>query len=247
MKRIVLDTETTNTVENTTNDICTQISFLDTDSSLILNDYCKPVCYKEMTIEAMEKTGITPEFLEDKPEVQDTKSWKALNLLSSRKLLVIGHNIPFDIEVIKRTGINVDNITIIDTLKIARALNDAQGLIWDSCRLSYLKYKLKLYLKREEIDKRYSITETLSSHNSLNNILDCLALYEYFHNEYEELTDNELIDISNNPLELIYIPSGKNKGTRISDLDYNSLIWYRDNFYCLDTKYSCELELKKRG
>lgn len=246
MKRIVLDTETINTVENTNNDICTQISFLNVNNSLIINDYCKPDDYLDMSVEAMEKTNITPEFLEDKPKVQDTKAWKALNLLSSKDLIVIGHNIPFDLEVIKRTEINTDNIIYIDTLKIARALNDAQGLIWDSCRLSYLKYKLKLYLNREEIDKRYNITESLSSHNSLNDILDCLALYEYFIKEYS-LTENEMIEISNNPLELIYIPSGKNKGVKISDLDYNSLVWYKDNFYCSDTKYSCELELKKRG
>ena len=246
MKRIVLDTETINKIENTTNDICTQISFLDIDSSLILNDYCKPDDYLDMLVEAMEKTGITPEFLEDKPKVQDTKAWKCLNLLTTNELLVIGHNIAFDIEVIKRTGINVDNIIKIDTLKIARALNDAQGLIWDSCRLSYLKYKLKLYLNRDEIDKRYGITETLSSHNSLNDILDALALYKYFIKEYE-LTEQEMINISSNPLELIYIPSGKHKGIKISELDYNSLVWYKDNFYCSDTKYSCELELKKRG
>lgn len=246
MRTIILDTETTNTVENTSDDICTQISFLDTDSSLILNDYCKPNCYKEMTIEAMEKTGITPEFLEDKPKVQDTKSWKALNLLSSKDLIVIGHNIPFDLEVIKRTEINTNNIIYIDTLKIARALNDAQGLIWDSCRLSYLKYKLKLYLDREEIDKRYGIIESLSSHNSLNDILDCLSLYKYFIKEYG-LDEHEMINISNNPLELTYIGSGKHKGTKIVDLDYNSLVWYKDNFYCSDTKYSCESELKKRG
>lgn len=246
MIKIVLDTETINTVENTNNDICTQISFLNVDIYIIVNNYCKPDDYLDMTVEAMEKTGITPEFLSDKPKVQDTKAWKGLNLLTTNELIVIGHNIPFDIEVIKRTGINVDNIIKIDTLKISRALNDAQGLIWDSCRLSYLKYKLKLYLNREEIDKRYNITETLSSHNALNDILDCLALYEYFIKEYG-LTEEEMIDISNNPLELIYIPSGKHKGVKISDLDYNSLVWYKDNFYCSDTKYSCELELKKRG
>lgn len=237
MNKIVLDTETTNFIENTTEDICTQLSFLNIDNSIILNDYCKPITYKEFTVGSMEATGITPEFLEDKPKVQDTKSWKVLDAYSKQDLLVIGHNINFDIEVIKRTGINVDKMLLIDTLKIARYINDAEGLPWESCRLSHLKYQFRLDKIRPTIDAKYGITEKLNSHDSLNDILDCLALYKYFQQKYE-ISEEEAIEISNNKLELIYVPSGKHKGTRIVDLDSNSLNWYKNNFYCEDTVYT---------
>lgn len=259
MKKIlVLDTETIDTIENKNNgeDICTQLSFIDVNNKAIYDNYCKPALYKEMTVSAMEFTEITPEFLEDKPKVEETESYKMLKTIlsnSNDEIYVVGHNIDFDLEVIKRTGIDISNVKKICTLKLARYINDSLGLPLESCRLKHLKYAFKLYLKRNEqnledftINKTSVNSLSSMSHNAVNDILDCLELLRYIQTSYH-ITLEEAHKLTVEPLELIFIPSGKLKGQRIQDLDYNSLVWHRDNFYCTDTKYACIKELERRN
>ena len=236
---IVLDTETINKIENTEEDICFQLSILDTDRNINITDNCKPKDYENMSIEAQEVTNITPDMIKDYPKIQDTKCWKYLNFISKEENIIIGHNIPFDIEVIKRTGIDTSKFKLIDTLQIARFLNDNLGLPWESCRLSYLKYQHKLYNNREEIEKRYNITKKVQAHDSLNDVLDCLLLWEYFRDTYN-IKIEDAIKISTNPILLTYMNNGKYKGTKIEDLDYGTLKWNYENSWDANVRFSCK-------
>ncbi len=240
MKQIFLDTETIDYVDDVKYDVLTQLAFIVlADSIEHHNQYCKPENLDKMTFNAMEATNITPEYLADKPLIQDTDAWKRLDELSKEPCYLFAHNVSFDLEVIRRTGIDVSNFILIDTMKLSRFINDKLALPWDSVRLSYLKYCLGLYNSREKLDRSLKIdTRELSSHNALSDVLDLILLWNYLKSNYKISLDRA-VECTNTDLVLKYIPSGKDKGKEISELSYNSLVWYRDNFYDSDVKYTC--------
>lgn len=236
---IYLDTETINFTENVEYDVCTQLAIIiDINKTHYYDNYCKPEQYKEMTFGSMEATDITPEFLEDKPLIQQTVSWKVLNKLADDNHIIMAHNVKFDLEVIRRTGIDITKFKVIDTLKICRFINDNLGLPWEACRLTHLKYALGLYKNKNVVIKELGIDRELSSHDALSDTIDLMLLWKYLQKEYN-ITEEQGIQITEQPILLNYIPSGKHKGKLINELDHNSLCWYRDNFYDEDVKYTC--------
>lgn len=252
MNKIFLDTETIGLREAFPDgdDILYQLSYV-VEAKDGNTDVCdglgKPERYQEMAVEAMEKTGITPDDLTSMNPIQNTLSWKHLDKISKEeKYVIFAHNSPFDMNIIERSGIDISKFQVIDTLKIARVINDNLGLPWDSCRLGYLYYKLELYKNKPELLYRLDIDlDGLSSHNSLYDVIDLMLLWEYFVKEYSVKID-DAIYLTSQKLVLKYMPSGKHKGKLISELDYNTLKWNAENSYDENVKHTCSTLLGKR-
>lgn len=245
MNKIFLDTETINFISNVDYDVLTQLSYIVANNKEVHDTYAKPSNYLDMSIEAQEATDITPEFLEDKPLIQTTEAYKRLQEITEQPTYFFAHNADFDLEVVKRTGIDVSNFHIIDTMKLCRFINDQMELPWDSVRLTYLKYKLKLYKNRDTLASHFGIDlSTITSHNSLSDCIDLMLLWNYLSSTYNISTE-QAVDLCKRDLVLTYMPSGKHKGTKFTDLDYNTLKWNADNSYDENIKFTCKRLLSK--
>ena len=243
MKKVFIDTETIDYIDNVSFDVLSQLAFIVTDGGaqpLIYNDYCKPDNYMLTTPESMEVTDIVPEFLENQPQAQTTKSFLALNELSKEESYIFAHNAKFDLGVIERTGIDNSNFKVIDTLKVARFINDSLGLPWNSCRLQYLKYFHKLYLQRDKLGTALGVDmKNLGAHNALNDVIDLILLWNFLKTTYN-ITEDQAVELTSKPMILKYMPSGKYKGEIMTELDANTLRWQAENSYDESVKYTCE-------
>ena len=251
MKTIFLDTETIDYTSNVDYDVMCQIAFIYPEETQLklYYDYCKPEMLNNITIESMETHGLTPDFLENQLPFTETRSYMILNHLSKEPCYLIAHNSEFDLEVIRRAGIDISNFKVIDTLQICRLLNDKQGLLWNSCRLSYLKYYLSLWKEKEKVSslllgEKYK-TEFINPHNAVSDVIDLFQLWKCLSEKYS-ISMEQAEEISSMELQLEYMFSGKYNGTRISELNLNDLVWNSENSYDKNIRNSCKIELSKR-
>jgi len=226
--KIYLDTETIGLPSMFKEDdkLCNQLAYMieDENSSSIYSTYCRPELYKQSSISAMAINHITPEFLEDKPLLQNTKEYKLLNSLTQDKNIFIAHNSPFDKSILEREGIDFKDSYFIDTLKIAKFINDNQQ-IYDALNLQHLKYHYRLDLLKPALEEELKIYKKLKAHDAVSDVLDLVLLYKQFQKEFN-MTDAEAIDISSKPLFLKYVPWGIHKGKLFTSLSYGSLNWF---------------------
>ena len=84
-----------------------------------------PAC--PSSIDAMTVHHITNEMVLDKPAFRDGDTWKKLlDLVNSDGYVIVAHNATFDVDMLKKEGIEAKNV--ICTLKLARYF-DKEGVI----------------------------------------------------------------------------------------------------------------------
>ena len=80
-----------------------------------------------ITIDAMTVHHITNEMVQDKPPFRDSDTWRKLqDLVNSDGNVMIAHNAAFDVDMLKKEGIEPKNV--ICTLKLARYF-DKDGVV----------------------------------------------------------------------------------------------------------------------
>lgn len=223
---LYFDTETT---DATVKDII-QLAFV-TDSDVQLNMYFKPK--QQISFGAMAVHHITPEFLEDKPYIEDAKLplenidpefigdslEDYLNFLT-KKYIWVAHNVAFDLEVLSRKGIQIpENIC---TLKIARNMLSEGERDLESYSLQYLRYYLGLY-KNE--NQNHS-----TAHDALSDVHFLRDLFHYLQ-EHSTLSAENMMLITKEPQFMRQISFGKYAGRTLEDivrLDRNYLEWIVD-------------------
>ncbi len=199
---LFLDTETTG---REAQDRIFQIAY-DVDGTEYEGMFLPPV---PLCIEAMEATHYTNKDVADKPPFQGSEMQKHLqDLLSNKNIILVAHNAPFDIEMLKRDNVYVKKY--IDTLKIARYLDSEAKL--DAYRLQYLRYALGL----EIADGR--------AHDALGDVRVLKALFNRLFNKMRKSADSDeavlddMIEISSKPSVIHKITFGKYAGKRITDI-----------------------------
>jgi exodeoxyribonuclease X len=132
---IFLDTETTG---NGHADRLCQIAFK-SEKGAAVNELFNPGM--PITIDAMTVHHITNEMERDKPSFRNSGTWSKLqDLVNSDGYVIVAHNAAFDVDMLKKEGIEPKNV--ICTLKLARYF-DKEGVI-PKYGLQYLRYYLKL-------------------------------------------------------------------------------------------------------
>ena len=204
MRYLFLDTETTS-LSSKRNVI--QLGSILTDLNFnIIETYDRLFkdADEKLTVESMAVTGITPEMIADKPTLS-----QALYKIPS-DVILIGHNIEFDIVALKNHNITF-NCPVVDTYKVAYAVLEEKN----SYSLQYLRYELGLY--KEE-------PKNIKQHSALDDCYICMLLFKRLL-RYENNLE-KLVEISNNPVRLHRIKFGKYKGTRFEDIkDLSYLRW----------------------
>lgn len=211
-KLIFFDTETTG---NTEKDFLIQIAYkMDNDT---FTGLYKPE--NKIPPEASAVHHITNKMVMDLPSFQDSGDLpKIKKLFEDENSIVIAHNAPFDLMIIKKETIEPKNF--ICTLRVAREL-DSEGKI-EKYNLQYLRYYLEI-----EVDG--------TAHDAMG---DVLVLEELFKRLLKKMIDsesldeeqaiNKMIEISSHPSLLKTFNFGKYNGKKIEEVvktDRGYLTW----------------------
>ncbi len=191
-KTIFFDTETTG---NTENDFLCQLAYkegIETFAGLY-----KPLI--KIPPEASAIHHITNKMVEAKPLFRESAEFgKIKTLFEDPDSVLVAHNAPFDLMIIKKEGIVPKNF--ICTLRLARNLDPEEKLT--QYKLQYLRYALGI-----EIDA--------TAHDALGDVLVLEQLYKRMR---EKLSLEEMIEISSHPSLFRRMNFGKYKGQRIEDV-----------------------------
>ena len=201
-KIIFFDTETTG---NTEKDFLCQIAYKSGNEDFS-GLYKPPI---KVPPEASAVHHISNKMLEDKiPFTQSPEFKKIKTLFEDKDSIVVAHNAPFDLMIIKKEGIIPTNF--ICTLRLARHL-DPEGKM-GKYNLQFLRYLLEI-----EIDA--------TAHDALGDVLVLEKLYERLKNkiiEQEKIDEEEavqkMIEISSHPSLFKYINFGKHNGKEIKEI-----------------------------
>jgi DNA polymerase III epsilon subunit-like protein len=218
-KLIFFDTETTG---NEQKDFLIQIAYKNGEEKF--TGLYKPET--KIPPEASAVHHITNKMVEDKPVFMHSNDHaKIKKLFEDKDTVVIAHNAPFDLMIIKKEGIEPKNF--ICTLRVARYL-DKEGKI-EKYNLQYLRYLLDIEVEG-------------TAHDALGDVMVLEQLFERLKkkmvteisttNGNTELTEKEaiqkMIEISSRPSLLRTFNFGKHTGKKIEDvvnIDRGYLEW----------------------
>ena len=210
MSLIFLDTETTD-LEPTRRLV--QLAYKNPATGVVVNEYFKPPM--PISFGAMAIHHVTNEMVADKPVFGDSEVFNQL-VQEIPSTVVVAHNAPFDIEVLKNEGIVVAQA--IDTLRLSRHVIEAEHY-----SLQFLRYFLGL-----------NITG-VNAHDALGDILVLEALYNHLHAVVVEKFKLEpervvqkMIELSNTPVLLKSFGFGKYRGKTFEEIaatDMGYLDW----------------------
>lgn len=201
-KIIFFDTETTG---NTEKDFLCQIAYK-TDEENFTGLYKPPI---KIPPEASAVHHISNKMIEDKSSFSESgDSDKIKKLFEDKNSVVVAHNAPFDLMIIKKENIIPANF--ICTLRLARFLDPDEKI--EKYNLQYLRYFLDI-----EIDA--------TAHDALGDVLVLEKLYERLKKkliEKENLKEEEvvkrMIKISSHPSIFKTIKFGKHSGKNIEEI-----------------------------
>jgi len=222
-KFLYFDTETT---DLQIKDIL-QLAFI-TDSDISLNLFFKPK--QKISVASMTIHHITPEDVKDLQYFEDTPLPKEgidpefkgnilkeyINFLAD-KYIWVAHNVNFDIETLRRQGIEIPNT--ICTLKVARHSLTNGDRDLEHYSLQFLRYYLKLYLNE---DKNHTTV-----HDALSDVYFLRDLFHYI-KDNTKLTVEQMQVISKQPMMIREMTFGKYKGLtfkEIKKIDKEYLQW----------------------
>lgn len=201
-KIIFFDTETTG---NTDKDFLIQIAYKCGEEK-----WCG--LYKpEIKIppEASAVHHITNKMVASKPSFKDSGGLpKIKKLFEDENNVVVAHNAPFDMLMIKKEGINPKNF--ICTLRVVRYLDKEEKI--EKYNLQYLRYLLDIEISAD-------------AHDALGDVLVLEKLFERLKKkmiEKDNLSEDEaiekMIEISVHPSLLHTFKFGKHNGRRIEEV-----------------------------
>ncbi|MBN2782203.1 MAG: 3'-5' exonuclease [Campylobacterales bacterium] len=212
-KYILLDTETTGTSEE---DRVIQLGFmvLGGGGIEVYNEFCSsaiPIKYQ-----AMEVHNITPDMIENKPSCQESVAYKKLEELNNSENYMIIHNAPFDLEMLKKEGFDI-NMKVIDTLRVAKHIFADE----EAHRLQYFRYKMGLYKdEKKEADK---LGIEVKAHDAIGDVLTLKLFLSKLRSAIEDRFPDinpveKMVDLTNEPILIESFKFGKYKGKTLKEV-----------------------------
>ncbi len=211
-KLIFFDTETTG---NTEKDFLCQIAYKSGDETF-------EALYKPPTKippEASAVHHISNKMIADKPAFSESEDKEKIkSLFEDSNSILIAHNAPFDMVMIKKEGIQPKNF--ICTLRVVRHLDPEEKIA--KYNLQYLRYLLEIEVEAQ-------------AHDALGDVLVLEKLFERLKKkimEKESLSESDalerMMEISSHPSILHTFKFGKYNGKRIEEvaaIDRGYLEW----------------------
>lgn len=206
-----LDTETTGLGNE---DRLCQCAYIYQDTEY--NELFKPPL--SISVEAQSISHITNKDVAEMPEFEGSEMQIHLRTLSSEGAVLVAHNAPFDIDMLRRDNVDVD--VFIDTKKVAQAL-DPEGEL-GRYSMQYLRYYFELEV------------ENAIAHDALGDVRVLKALFLHQLSELEEKGMNQeealawMIEQSTSPQKVVKFTFGKYRGERVDEVakkDIKYLQW----------------------
>lgn len=184
---------------------------------------------KKVSVKASSVNHITNEMLKSQPKLKESETYKFLEQNNLEENTIIGHNIKFDLEMLRAVGFEFKG-SVIDTLRVTKHLIPECEIY----ALQILRYELKLY-KEEEAQKRaFGVSEKLCAHNALCDAFVVKSLYDYL---LEIQTREKMVELTFQNVLMQKLPFGKHEGKYIEDVFMNDrgyLEWMLHNVLDLD-------------
>jgi DNA polymerase-3 subunit epsilon/exodeoxyribonuclease X len=215
---IFVDTETTG-LEKSDKIIAIALIAIDGDEVTIKNDLINDG--KKIPPKASSINHITNEMIKDKPTLQDSDTFKFLELNNIYDHTLISHNINFDLEMLSSNSSFSWQGKIIDTLRVSKHLMPE----CEEFSLQFLRYELKLY-KQEK--------EKITPHDALSDARVTKLLYETL---LELAPKEKLQELTGQNVLMQKFEFGKYTGKyieEISMIDRGYLEWMLSNIMDLD-------------
>lgn len=224
---IFLDTETTGTGPD---DRLCQIAFK-TDHGPVVDALFNPG--RTIAIEAMAVHHITNEMVAERPPFRGSPAYEKLeSLLNDEQGIIVAHNAQFDLDMLRREGIQTDKA--ICTYKLTRFL-DKEGSI-PQYNLQYLRYFLKL-----DIDA--------VPHSALGDILVLEGLFHRIRAQFDSKNEADaaaqMLRISREPVLVARMPFGKHKGQKMDQVPPGYLEWLLTTDLDEDLAYTARHYLRR--
>jgi DNA polymerase III epsilon subunit-like protein len=211
-KIIFFDTETTG---NTEKDLLCQIAYKNGEETFT-GLYKPPI---KIPPEASAVHHITNKMVADKPTLGESEDKEKIkSLFEDTNTILVAHNAPFDMVMIKKEGIEPKNF--ICTLRVVRHLDPEEKIA--KYNLQYLRYLLEIEVEAQ-------------AHDALGDVLVLEKLFERLKKkimEKEELDEasalERMMEISSHPSILHTFKFGKHNGKRIEEvaaIDRGYLQW----------------------
>lgn len=218
-KLVFLDTETTGLKDE--DRICQLAYKVD---ELIVNELFHPGI--TIATEAMAVHHITNEMVKSKPQFQKTEHHSRLKKLIQDGAIIVAHNAPFDLKMLRRDGIETGEY--IDTLKVSRYLDTKNEI--SSHALQNLRY-------------HFGITEEAVAHDAFGDIIILEQIFQKLFEKAEAMAKERsgkdkippekilarMKEISMGHVAVKTFPFGKYKGKLIEDIfrqDRPYLQWF---------------------
>ena len=232
---IYIDVETTGLDQN--DRICAVGLIVLDEEILVYKELIKPP--KKMRPEASAINHITDEMLKEKKSFENSQIKEILGKYNTLDTTFVGHNIAFDIAMLKYEGF-IFRGAFIDTLKCTRALIQE----CEQFSLQYLRYELKLYKNEKKVADELGIE--LCAHEVLSDALHTRLLHSYLNDMAD---DEKLQELSSHPVLIQKLSFGKYKGRFIEEIAMNDgayLSWVLSSVESLDEdmRYSIEYYMK---
>lgn len=212
-KILILDTETTDKGADAR---LIQLAYKNLVTGGISHGLFKPPTL--ITNEAMSVHHITNEKVRGYPPFEKSGAKDELIKLIADGFIIVAHNAPFDVQILKNEGIEVPQF--IDTYKVA-----ASSIIGpDNYKLQYLRYYLNLY--QREVGTQWS---QVQAHDAIGDVMVLEQLWNYLTLDLA-MSTSQMLHISSRPLLLRKLPFGKHQGkpfATIYAIDRNYLAWLR--------------------
>ena len=231
-KYIILDTETTGTGDL---DRVIQLGYivLGAKEVEVHNEFCSsdvPISFG-----AMEVHGITPDMLKNKLTCKETEAYKRLQELNTNENYIIIHNAPFDLDMLKKEGFEI-NMQVIDTLRVAKHIFADE----DAHRLQYFRYKMELY--KEEKKEADALGIVVKAHDAIGDVLILKLFLSRLKAEValqfpDENPVEKMVSLTNTPILIKTFRFGKHKGKTLQEVatsDAGYLRWMLSSMENLD-------------
>lgn len=259
---VFLDTESTGILKNDKNEVISNGEMIQLGYRKVENGTKKDANIyidtdAKIEIWAMATHNIYPEMLKEK------SGWKKIEDIELERTIftdniLVAHNAAFDIEVLKRSGIECSEL-IIDTLKVAKTMlsewvfNEIEGQDPEYVNLQYLRY----YFKHYEILDKNGNPEITTAHDAFGDVVVLEKIFESMYQIIEKklgITGDDIIDLMLKITQKEYtllttMTFGKYRGKtfeEVATIDRRYLDWIIDADFPDDVKYTCSVWLGER-
>ena len=223
MNFVFLDTETTG-LESCDEVIQLSYVVVKDGKKTPVNKKYKPSC--RISYSAMAVHNITEEEVSGLEKLSmDSQELKWLESVNNSDTVVVGHNIDFDLEMLKRHGFEC-RMQKVDTARCARhLLKDAEQY-----NLGVLFYQFGLYKEIDELAKELGVDiSSIGAHDALYDVMMVMLLARMLTKEAGNF--KKLIELTSVPVFVEVLPFGKYKGRKVLEVakeDRPYLEWMLD-------------------